>query len=199
MNRQRGSGKAPYYRLSRQEVPLLKVDCSARITVFVQLINSISHNVDGVLCLTGAAMPRLSKERIKADLLRARVVEILKEPDWLDEGVRFWLEKLPKRPSDYIYTDNEHSAVARIIAAGTLFDEWDGYSVTELRKAACQYMADGDEEDERLLGELEGRNATRLRLGEMGHLVGFCRNVAGVALAPFRPLIATSTNIGSPS
>jgi hypothetical protein len=34
-----------------------------------------------------------------------------------------------------------------------------------------------------------------LRLGEMGHLVGFCRNVAGLPLAPFKPEIARYNDI----
>jgi hypothetical protein len=135
-------------------------------------------------------MPRVSKAQLRADQFRLRVTEILKDPEWLDEGVRYWLEKQLRRERDHIYTENEHAALARIIAAGTLFDSWDGYGVPELLSAACPYRADGDYEDERVLNELEARNVTQLRLGEMSHLVGFCRNVAGVPLAPFKPEIA---------
>jgi hypothetical protein len=134
-------------------------------------------------------MPRVSKAQLKADQFRLRVAEILKDPDWLDEGVRYWLQKQLRRERNYIYTENEHAALARIIAAGTLFDGWDGYSVPELLTAACRYKADGDYEDERVFDELAARNTTQLRLGEIGHLVGFCRNVAGLQLAPFQPEI----------
>jgi hypothetical protein len=134
-------------------------------------------------------MPRVSKEKIRAAQFCARAAEILKDPDWLDEGVRYWLEKQLRRESDYIFTENEHAALARIIVAGTLFDNWDGYSVPELLTTACRYKADGNYEDERVFNELESRNATQLRLGEMGHLVGFCRQVAGLNLAPFKPEI----------
>ena len=134
-------------------------------------------------------MPRVSKEKIRAAQFRARAAEILKDPDWLDEGVRYWLEKQLRRESDYIFTENEHAALARIIVAGTLFDNWDGYSVPELLTTACRYKADSNYEDERVFNELKSRNATQLRLGEMGHLVGFCRQVAGLNLAPFKPEI----------
>jgi hypothetical protein len=134
-------------------------------------------------------MPRVSKAQLKADQFRLRVAEILKDPDWLDEGVRYWLQKQLRRERNYVYTENEHAALARIIAAGTLFDGWDGYSVPELLTAACRYKADGDYEDERVFDELAAQNATQLRLGEIGHLVGFCRNVAGLQLAPFQPEI----------
>jgi hypothetical protein len=134
-------------------------------------------------------MPRVSKEKIRAGQFRARAAEILKDPDWLDEGVRHWLEKQLRRESDHIYTENEHAALARIIVAGTLFDNWDGYSVPELLAAACRYKADGNDEDERVFDEFEVRKVNQLRLGEMGHLVGFCRNVAGLPLAPFKPEI----------
>jgi hypothetical protein len=71
--------------------------------------------------------------------------------------------------------------------AGTLFEEWDGYSVPELLAAASRYKADGDYEDERLIDQLQEQNATQLRLREMGHLVAFCRNVAGLSLKRFEP------------
>jgi hypothetical protein len=134
-------------------------------------------------------MRRKSKEQIRADEFRVRAAELMKDPDWLEEGVRYWLEKQLRRPRDSIYTENEHAALARVIAANTLFDGWDGYSVVQLRRAACCYKADGLDEDEQALDELEARNATKLRLREMRHLVGFCRSVAGVSLAPFKPNI----------
>ena len=135
-------------------------------------------------------MPRASKKRYGANLFRARVIEILKNPDWLDEGVRSWLQKQSRRPTNYIYTDNEHAALARIVAAGTLFEGWDGYNISELLTAACRFKADGDYEDERILDDLGARNPSQLRLREMGHLVAFCKNIAGLPLAPFKPEIA---------
>ena len=135
-------------------------------------------------------MRRLSKEQTRANEFRSRAAKVLEDPDWLDEGVVRWLEKQIGRELDYIYTENEHAALARVIAAGTLFASWDGQSVSELIDAACRYKADGDYEDERVFNELESRNATQLRLGELGHLVGFCRQVAGLRLAPFKPEIA---------
>jgi hypothetical protein len=134
-------------------------------------------------------MPRVSKAQVRADQFRSRAAEVLKDPDWLDEGVRYWLEKQLRRERDYVYTENEHAALARIIAAGTLFDGWDGYAVPKLLSAACRYKTDGNYEDERVLTEFEARNVTHLRLGEMAHLVSFCRNVAGVPLTPFKPEI----------
>jgi len=134
-------------------------------------------------------MPRKSKEQLRSEHFRLRAAEILKDPDWLDEGVRHWLEKELRRDQEYIYTENEHAALARIIAAGTFFDGWDGYSVPELLAAAGRYKKDGDYEDELLLDDLTARNVSQLRLGVMGHLVAFCRNVAGLPLEPFRPAI----------
>jgi len=135
-------------------------------------------------------MPRISKDRLRANEFRSRAAELLNDPEWLDEGVRHWLEKELRRRTDDIYTENEHAALGRIIAAGTLFDGWDGYSVPELLAAACRYKADGDWEDERVLDGLLARNAIQLRLGDMGHLIGFCRNVAGLPLSRFEPKIA---------
>lgn len=134
-------------------------------------------------------MPRVSKAQLKGDQFRSRAAEILKDPDWLDEGVRHWLEKLLRLEREYTFTENEHAALARIIAAGILFDSWDGHTVPELRAAACRYKADGNDDDQRVLNEFEARNALQLRLGEMGHLIGFCRNVAALPLAPFKPEI----------
>jgi hypothetical protein len=135
-------------------------------------------------------MPHISKAKIGANQFRVRATEVLKDSDWLDEGVRYWLEKELRRECDYIYSENEHAALGRIIAASTLFDGWDGYSVPDLLTAAYRYRADGSYEDERVLDELKARNVTQLRLGEMGHLIGFCRNVSGPPLAPFKPEIA---------
>jgi len=140
-------------------------------------------------------MPRVSKAQLRADQFRSRAAEILEDSDWLDEGVRLWLQKELQREPKYIFTENEHAALGRIIAAATLFDGWDGYSVPQLLTTARCYKADGDYEDERVLNELEARNATQLRLGEMGHLVSFCRNVAGLPLAPFKPEIARYDDI----
>src|SRR5262249_34062731 len=132
-------------------------------------------------------MPRISKEQMRADQFRLRAAEMLNDPDWLDEGVRHWLQKELRRDRDYKFTENEHAALARVVAASTLFDGWDGYTVPELLNAASRYKADGDYEDERIFTKLKARNAVQLRLGDMGHLVGFCRNVAGLPLKAFRP------------
>jgi hypothetical protein len=136
-------------------------------------------------------MARAPNEQIRANEFRLRAAEVLKDPDWLDEGVRHWLQKELDREAGHVYSQNEHAALARIIAAGTLFDGWDGYTVPILLAAAHLYKADGVYEDERLLDEIEARSVTRLRLGEMSRLVGFCRNIAGVPLAPFKPKITT--------
>jgi hypothetical protein len=134
-------------------------------------------------------MPRFSKERLRADQFRLRAAELLKDSDWLEEGVRRWLRKELQREPNYIFTENEHAALARIVAASTSFDGWDGYSVSELIATAFPYKADGDYEDESFLVELRDRNPAQLRLREMGQLVGFCRSVAGHPLTPFRPEI----------
>jgi hypothetical protein len=132
---------------------------------------------------------RFSKAQLSSDQFRSRAAEILTDSDWLDEGVRLWVQKELCRGPGYTYTENEHAALARISAAGTLFDGWDGYSVSELLSAASCYKADGDCEDERLFDEHMAKGASRLRLGDIGHLVGFCRNVAGLSVAPFKPEI----------
>src|SRR5271154_1784819 len=102
-------------------------------------------------------MARVSKAELRARQFRSQAAEILKDGDWLDEGVRHWLKKQLQRPPDYVYTENEHAALARIVAAGTLFEGWDGYPVPDLLPAACRYKADGNYEDERTLDELEAR------------------------------------------
>ncbi len=134
-------------------------------------------------------MPRMSKAQLRAAQFRSRAAEILKDPDWLDEGVRYWLEKELRREPGYMYTENEHAALERVIAASTLFDGWDGRSVPELLDAAFGYKADGAYDEEIMLDELKTRNPTQLRLREMAHLIGFCRNIAGLPLAPFKPRI----------
>jgi hypothetical protein len=135
-------------------------------------------------------MPRLSKDQIRSSQFRSGAAGILEDPEWLDEGVRHWLKKQIRRDPDYIYTENEHAALRRIIIAGTLFDGWDGYSVPELLAAACRYKADGNHEDEQEIDELQSRSVAQLRLGEMAHLVAFCRNIAGLPLKRFEPVIA---------
>jgi hypothetical protein len=135
-------------------------------------------------------MPRLSKDQIRSSRFRSSVAEILKDPEWLDEGVRHWLEKELRREPDYIYTEIEHAALRRIIVAGTLFDSWNGYSVPERLTAASRYKADGSYEDEREIDVLQSRRVTELRLGEMAHLVAFCRNIAGLPLKRFESVIA---------
>lgn len=140
-------------------------------------------------------MPRLSKDQIRANQFRSRAAEVLEDSDWLDEGVRHWLEKQIRREPDYIYTENEHAALQRIIVAGMLFDGWDGYTVHELLAAASRYKADGNYEDEQEINELQSRNVDQLRLGEMAHLVAFCRNVAGLSLKRFEPVVPEDRTI----
>ncbi len=140
-------------------------------------------------------MPRMSKAQLRAAQFRSRAAEILRDPDWLDEGVRYWLEKELRREQGYEYTENEHAALARIIAASMLFEGWDGYSVPELLDTACGYKADGTYDDEVILDELKTRNPIQLRLREMAHLIGFCRNIAGLQLAPFKPEITRYDHI----
>jgi hypothetical protein len=143
----------------------------------------------------GAIMARVSKAELRALKFRSQAAEVLKDGDWLDEGVRYWLEKQLRCLPGYVHTENEDAALARIVAAGTLFEGWDGYIVPDLLTAARRYKADGDYEDERTLDELKARNATHLRLGDMGNLVSFCRNVAGLQLAPFKPDVARYDDI----
>jgi hypothetical protein len=177
---------------SSEECLFPQLDRTARITVFLRVVHSLIHNRlhRAFEMLEEQPMPRVSKAQLRADRFRSRAVEVLTDPDWLDEGVRYWLEKQLRRERDYIYTENEHAALERIVAAGTLFDGWDDYSVPELLTAACRYKKDGDYEDELVFDKLQARNTARLRLGEMGHLVEFCRDVAGLPLAPFKPDIA---------
>jgi hypothetical protein len=135
-------------------------------------------------------MARLSRDQIKSSQFRLSVTEILKDPEWLDEGVRHWLEKQLRREPGYIYTENEHAALRRIIVAGALYDGWDGYSVPQLLAAAARYKSDGNYEDEQEIDELQSRDVAQLRLGEMAHLVAFCRHVGGLPLKRFEHIIA---------
>lgn len=166
-----------------------------RITVSLQLPHRIIYSELSNFATN--LMPRLSKEQVRAAQFRSQAAEILKDPDWLDEGVRHWLDKQMRREPNYLYTDNEHAALRRIISAGTLFDGWDGYSVPQLLAAASRYKADGNYEDEQEIDEHQSRSVVQLRLGEMANLVAFCRNVAGLPLKRFEPNIITFEDHGA--
>lgn len=111
--------------------------------------------------------------------------------DWHGyESQRRWLQKLLDPEHGDVYTPAGRAAVVRIIAARTPFEGWDGYSVPELIAAAMKYVADLGYEDELFLKELEARSAARLRLGDMGYLIGLCR-VTGLDIRRFdRPVDA---------
>ena len=72
-------------------------------------------------------MARDTKAQREADQFRARIIELLTDSDWLDEGVRHWLQKELQRERGYIYSERERAALNRIVAASTLFDGWGGY------------------------------------------------------------------------
>jgi hypothetical protein len=131
-------------------------------------------------------MPRLTKAQRETERFRAQAAELLKDPDWLDEEVQRWLRKELERKPSYNYSEKEHAAMRRIIAASTLFEGWGGYSVSELIVAASRYIADCSSEDEEFLNKLNSSAATKLRLREMGRLVGLAR-FAGVLLPRFDP------------
>jgi hypothetical protein len=131
-------------------------------------------------------MARPTKGQREADRLRARATELLKDPDWLDEEVQRWLRKELEREQGYIYSEKEHAAMRRIIAASTLFEGLGGYGVPELIVAASKYVADYSYEQEMFVKGLQARRATKLRLGEMHQLIVLCR-LAGVDLPRFDP------------
>lgn len=131
-------------------------------------------------------MARLTKEQRDANHFRARAEELLNDPDWMDEEVQRWLRKELQREPGYIYSEKEHAALRRIIAASTVFEGWDGRTVPELLVTASNYVADCDYEEEMFVKELQARRATKLRLGEMHQLVRLCR-VAGLDLPRFDP------------
>jgi|ERR1043166_1350960 hypothetical protein len=131
-------------------------------------------------------MARLTKGQREAEYFRTRAAELLQDPDWLDEEVQRWLSKELERERDYIYSEKEHAAMRRIIAASTLFDGWGGYTVPELIVAASKYVADYSYEEEMFVKRLQARGATKLRLGEMHQIVGLCR-FAGFDLPRFDP------------
>lgn len=135
-------------------------------------------------------MSRATKAQREADLLRERIIALLAEPyDWLNyEHIYNWLQKLLKRDREDGYTPAERAAVARIIVARTPFNDWGGYSVSELIAAALIYVADFSYEDELFLKDLEARRPTRLALVDMKHLVGLCR-CAGLDIPRFEPEI----------
>jgi len=108
----------------------------------------------------------------EADEVRARIANVLADPDWHGyEAQRHWLQKLLDPDHSDVYTSAERAAVSRIIAARTPFESWDGYSVPELIAAAMKYVADLNYEDELFLKELEAHRAIRLRLGDMRYLI----------------------------
>jgi hypothetical protein len=131
-------------------------------------------------------MARVTKAQREADRFRARAAEVLNDPDWLDEVVQRWLRKELQREPGYIYSEKEHAAMRRIIAASTLFEGWDGYTVLELVAAASRYVADYGYEYEKFVKELQASGRTKLRLGEMRDLVDLCR-YAGLDVARFDP------------
>src|ERR1051326_5235843 len=102
-----------------------------------------------------------------AQRFRAKANDILKDPEWLEEGVRYWLRDELQRKPDYVYSEREHDALRRIIAASTLFKEWGGYTVSELITATSKYSADYDEEGEEFVNHLTASRPTQLRLREM--------------------------------
>jgi len=132
-------------------------------------------------------MARTTKAQREAEAFRARIIELLADPDWLYyERIQGWLEKLARRDPRFGYSPAERAAVARIIAARTPFDGWDGYSVPELITSASRYIADFSYEDELFVKELQARNCTMLRLDDMRQVVGICR-LSGVDITRFKP------------
>lgn len=131
-------------------------------------------------------MARLTKEQREAERFRTRAAELLKDPEWLDEEVQNWLRKELERERGYVYSEKEHAAMRRIIAASTLFEGWAGYAVPELIIAASKYVADFSYEEETFVKELQARRATKLRLDEMRQLIRLCQ-FAGVDLPKFDP------------
>jgi hypothetical protein len=131
-------------------------------------------------------MARVTKAQREVEWFRARLTELLTDPSWLDEEVQRWLSKELQREPGYVYSEKEHAALLRIIAASRLFEGWGGYSVSELGVAASKYIADRSPEDEEFLSELQITAATKLRRREMGRLVGLAR-FAGVPLPWFDP------------
>jgi hypothetical protein len=135
----------------------------------------------------GNLMVRTTKAQREAESFRARVIELLADPDWLYfEPIRDWVAKLAARDPRFGYSPAERAAVSRIIAARTPFDAWDAYSVEELIAAASRYIADFSYEDELFVKELQARNCKMLRLEDMRQLVGICR-LSGVVIARFKP------------
>src|SRR2546422_602204 len=133
-------------------------------------------------------MARDTKAQREGDWFRARITELLKDPDWLEEEVCHWLRKELQRERDYVYSEREHAALRRIMAASTLFEGWGGCSVLELLAAASRYVADCNEEDEMFIKKLQARPTNKLRLREMGQLVRLSR-FAGVDVPRFKPAL----------
>jgi hypothetical protein len=130
-------------------------------------------------------MPRTQRE---SERFRAQATEILEGADWLDEEVHRWLRKQVNREAGCVYSEREHAALRRIVAASTLFDGWEGYSIRELVVGASSYIADYNEDDGLFLKDRLVRGETQLRLREMGQLVRICR-FAGMDLPRFKPAI----------
>jgi hypothetical protein len=133
-------------------------------------------------------MARITKAQREANRFRRRAAELLADPDWLEEHVQHWLRKELQREDGYIYSEKEHAALGRIIAASTQFEGWGRYTVLELIAAASRYFTDYSYEDEIFIKELQTSGATKLRLREMGQLVGLAR-CAGEDVARFDPQV----------
>lgn len=131
-------------------------------------------------------MAKKTKAAAAAERFRRRVEELLRDPDWLDEGVQLWLRKQLDHPNDYSFSERERAALDRICAASTLFEGWGGIAVKDLVPLAAQYAADFDYDDELFLKELSRTRPVRLRYGDMKQLVGLCRS-AGVDMPRFAP------------
>lgn len=121
-------------------------------------------------------MARISRDRRAADELREKMRSLLAEPHgWRKyDHIRYWLEKLLRRDEDHIYTAAEREAVDRIGFARTPVEGWAGYSVPELTRAARQYIADFEYDDELFLEDIEAEQPARLVRDDMRHLVSLC-------------------------
>jgi hypothetical protein len=129
---------------------------------------------------------KAQREQARADQFReeVKVLRYLPGQDWNDWELD-WQESQLRRSPFYTYSEKEHAVLARMRRDAMPFSEWDGYTTRELVIAAHAYRMDCSEHDQKFLEKLHRQDHSTLRRRQMSRLVGICRQVAGLLVAPF--------------
>jgi hypothetical protein len=116
---------------------------------------------------------------------RETIERLLVNPHQLSDRFLDWADSQLRRDRFYIYSEKEHSYLARELERMRLFDGFDGLTIRELVRAAMKYRADCDLPDQEFLDKLNTKQPTKLPLWQLMWLVGICRHIAGMNL-PFQ-------------